>query len=290
MKIYLPLACAAFGVVSGFAQTPAAADPVVLTVGAEKITKSQFEQILDTLPDQQKAAVQTPEGRRQLAERVAELKALAAEAKTRKLDQEPSVKARIALQNEQVLASAMYQDLTKASADDATLHAYYDAHKKEWEEAQAKHILIRFQGSRVPVRAGQKDLSDEEALAKAKELRAKIIAGAKFEEVAKAESDDTGSGENGGDLGGVGRGQTVPEFEEAAYSQPVGQVGEPVKSQFGYHIILVSARGAKTYDEMKAQVAEAVKPEIGQKSIDALVKKANVTYDDAYFGTPDAAK
>src|SRR5262249_51454428 len=146
------------------------------------------------------------------------------------------------------------------------------------------------QGSRVPVRAGQKDLSDEEALAKTKDLRTKIAGGAKFEDIAKAESDDTGSGENGGDLGAVTRGQTVPEFEEAAYSQKVGELGQPVKSQFGYHLILVTERGAKTYDEMKAQITEAVKPEIGQKALDALVKKSAVVYSDDYFGKKEETK
>ena len=287
MKIFLLLAAAALG----FGQTrPASADPVVLTVGTERITKSQFEQILDTLPEQQKATVQTPEGRRQLAERVAELKAMAAEARTRKLDQTAAVKTKLALQNDQVLASAIYQDLAKVTADDATLKAYYEGHKSEWEEAKAKHILIRYAGSKVPLRPGQKDLTEEEALAKTKDLRAKILAGAKFEDLAKAESDDTGSGEQGGDLGGIAKGQTVPEFEEAAYSQPVGQVGEPVKSQFGYHLIVVNSRGAKTFDEMKPQITDAVKPEMAQKSIDALVKKVAVKYDDEYFGKKEAAK
>src|SRR5207237_82262 len=142
------------------------------------------------------------------------------EARTRKLDQDAGVKAKIALQSDQVLANAVFQELVSGPADDAAMHAYYDAHKSEWEEAKAKHILIRFQGSRVPIRDGQKDLSDEEALAKTKDLRAKIAAGAKFEDVAKAESDDVGSGDQGGDLGGVAKGQTVPEFEEAAFSQP----------------------------------------------------------------------
>ena len=289
MKILLLLAGGAIA----FSQTrPATADPVVLTVGTERMTKSQFDQILETLPEQQKATVQTPEGRRQIAERVAELKAMAAEARMRKLDQDAAIKAKLLLQSDQVLASALYQELVKAPPDAATLKAYYEAHKGEWDETSAKHILIRFQGSRVPVRTGQKDLTDEEALAKTKELRAKIVAGVKFEDVAKAESDDTGSGEQGGDLGAVARGQTVPEFEEAAYGQPVGELGQPVKSQFGYHLILVTARGAKSFDDMKTKITDAVKPEMGQKSIEALVKKTAVKYDEEYFGkpTPPAAK
>ena len=70
-------------------------------------------------------------------------------------------------------------------------------------------------------------------------VRSLLAAGWDFAEVAKKYSKDTGSGINGGDLGWFGRGAMVPEFEEAAFSQAIGEIGEPVKSQFGYHIIQV---------------------------------------------------
>ena len=65
------------------------------------------------------------------------------------------------------------------------MRAYYAEHKQDWDEVKARHILIRMQGSRVPVREGHKDLTDDEALAKAKEVRAKIVAGAKFDEISQ---------------------------------------------------------------------------------------------------------
>ena len=284
MRIFLLVAVAS--VVWG---QGASTDPVVLTVGSEKITKSQFEQIIDTLPEQQRSVGATPEGRRQLAERVAELKTMAAEARAKKLDQEAGVKTKLALQADQVLANALYQSLTEGAVSDADMRAFYDQHKSEWEDAKVKHILVRFQGSRVPVREGQKDLTEEEALAKTNQIKAKITGGAKFEDVAKADSDDTGSGENGGDLGSISHGATVPEFEAAVFSQPVGKLGDPVKTQFGYHLLVVDSRTAKTFDEVKETVSQRLKPELGQKGIDALVKKASVTYDDGYFGKPEAA-
>ena len=292
MKTLLFLAAAALmGSPSTWGQAaPANADPVVLTVGAEKITQSQFERILETLPEQQRGSVQTPEGRRQLAERLAELKVLAQEARRKKLDQDAVVKAKLALQTDQVLASTMFQNLSDGPADDATMRAYYDAHKNEYEQAQTRHILLRFTGSRVPVRDGQKDMSEEETLVKIKDLRAKIVAGAKFADVAKAESDDTGTGEQGGDLGAVTRGMTVPEFEEAAFTQKIGEVGEPVKTQFGYHLILVESRGSKAFADVKSEIATKVKPDQAQKNVDALVKKSAIVYDTTYFGKADAAK
>jgi peptidyl-prolyl cis-trans isomerase C len=292
MKTLLPLALLLLtGAALAYSQAaPASADPVVLTIGSEKITQSQFERILETLPEQQRGLGQSPEGRRQIGERLAELKALAQEARAKKLDQDPAVKAKLALQAEQVLASTMFQSLAEGAPDEATMRAYYEAHKNEYEQVQAKHILLRFKGSKLPVRDGQKDLTEEEALAKIKDLRAKIVAGAKFADVAKTESDDTGTGEQGGDLGAVTRGMTVPPFEEAAFGQKVGEVGQPVKTEFGYHLILVESHGNKAYADMKPEIESKVKPDQAQKSVDALVKKTSIVYDETYFGKAGAGK
>jgi peptidyl-prolyl cis-trans isomerase C len=204
MRITLLLLAAAFA--WGQQPQPASADPVVLTVGAEKITKAQFDQIMEQVtsqaPPERRAAAASPQARRQLAEQLAEMMALAQEARNRKLDQNPDVKIQLAVRSDQLLATALYQQLAKdMKPDAAALHAYYEEHKGEWEQVTARHILIRMTGSNVPIREGQKDLSDEEALAKATDLRAKLVAGGDFAALAKAESDDTGSGANGGALG-----------------------------------------------------------------------------------------
>jgi parvulin-like peptidyl-prolyl isomerase len=265
---------------------PPASDPVVLTVGNEKITQSQFEQMMATLPAQQRAQITNPDQRRKVAEQLAELKTLAQEGRARKLDQNVDVKTKLALSTDQVFANAEYQALGTAAADEAALHAYYDGHKGDWEEVTAHHILIRFQGSQAPSRPGQKELTEAEALQKAKDLKTKIAAGAKFDEVAKAESDDVGSGANGGALGAFAKGRMVPEFEKAAFSQPVGQVGDPVKTQFGYHLILVDKRESKPFEQAKAEIQQRMGPEQAQKGLDALKKKTSVVYDETYFGKP----
>jgi peptidyl-prolyl cis-trans isomerase C len=260
----------------------AATDPVVLTVGTEKLTQAEFERILATLPAQQRAAVDKPGGKHQMAEQLSELLMLAQAAKANKLDQERDVQIRLALVTNQTLANAEYQFLGKP--DDAALHAYYDAHKDEMTQVHARHILIRFKGSRVPLRADQKDLTEEEALAKAKEIRAKLVAGAKFADVAKAESDDTGSGDNGGDLDAFTKGSMVPEFEKAAFELPIGQISEPVKSQFGYHLILVESRQPKSFADASEELVEKVASDQAKKGLDDMKKKTNIVYNDAYFG------
>ncbi len=152
------------------------------------------------------------------------------------------------------------------------------------EQVHARHILIRFQGSQVPVRLGQKDLTDAEALQKTKDLRAKIVGGAKFTDVAAAESDDVGSGANGGDLDTFGRGGMVKPFEDAAFSLPIGEVSQPVKSEFGYHLILVETRNAKTFEQVRPDLEKSMGPDAAQKGLDELKKKTTVVYNDTYFG------
>ena len=274
------------------APKPAAAastDPVVLTVGTEKITRSQFEQIFEQvssqMPPERRASAQAPQAKRQLAEQLAELKALAQEARRQKLDQTADAKSQLAMRADQLIAGLLFQQISKtAKPTPADLKAYYDEHKTEWETVSGRHILIRMTGSAVPLREGQKELSDEEALAKAKDLRAKIVAGGSFEELAKAESDDTGSGANGGALGEFTRGRMVPQFEEAAFKLAVNEVSEPVKTQFGYHVIQVQKHESKKMEDVQAEITEKIGPEMAQKGVEAIKSKATITFDQTYFG------
>jgi peptidyl-prolyl cis-trans isomerase C len=290
----IPVLVLAAAVLAG-AQTPPAAakaapaatiaaDPVVLTVGNEKMTKSEFEAFVAALPDQLKAQANGP-NKRKFAEQLVELKSLAYEARVRKLDQSPDVKRRIALQTDNVLASEVFRQIGAGiNVDDAAVKAYYDQHKKDYEEAKASHILIRFKGSQVPLRPGEKELTEEEALAKAKEIREKLVKGGDFAAIAKAESDDVGSGANGGSLGTFGHGRMIPVFEQAAFTLPIGQISEPVKSQFGYHIIKVEERTAKNLEEVKPQIEAQLKPELTRKAVEELRKTIPSSIDDQFFG------
>ncbi len=296
MKYLLPVLFAAFACAqqpltpltpppTALPPAPVPNDTVVLTIGDLKITKAQFEAIVaDNLNDQQRAQAQTPAGRRRIAESLAQISALAQEARARKLDQKPKVQAQIKLQTEQVLASATFQDLAESiKPDDAMLQAYYDAHKQEWDQIKAKHILIRFKGSTVPIKPGAKDLTEDEALAKITEIRTKIVAGAKFEDLARAESDDNPT--LAGDLGPpFARGKMVPQFEKAAFEAKIGELTEPVKTQYGYHIILVESHTTKTFDQARPEIEQKIKPQLAQQALNDLKKKANIVYDENYFG------
>jgi peptidyl-prolyl cis-trans isomerase C len=261
-----------------------ASDAVVLTIGNQTLTRAQFEVLLAALAQNGRAAT-TPTAKRQVAEQFAELETLAQEARKRKLDESPEVKQMMAVQGDSFLANILAKRITDDTHfTELDLRSYYDSHKSEFEEAQGSHILIRYKGSSVPLKPNEKDLTDEEALAKVQDLRKKILAGGDFATLAKAESDDAGSAAKGGELGTFKHGQMVGPFDQAAFSIPVGEVSEPVKTQFGYHIIKITSRTSKPFDTAKAQIEKDLKPKMAKEALDQLKVHTPVALNDAYFG------
>lgn len=258
-------------------------DRIVLTVGTFNLTAAQFDQLIDMLPEQMKTSARGP-GRKQFAENLVRVLVLAQEGKRRGLDQTPSYKLQSSFQLDNYLAGLTFTQMGKESkVSEADARKYYEEHKQDWDGISARHILVRFQGSQVPVRQGQKDLTDAEALAKAQELRKRLVAGEDFAKLAKAESDDASSGANGGDLGTFHHGQMVPAFDAAASSLKAGEISEPVKTQFGYHIIKVEKRETKTFEEARPEIERKLAPEQSQKALEELVKSSTPVLDPEFF-------
>ena len=271
-------------------KTPAASMPaappskVIISVGDSKITAGQFADLIEMLPEQNRVAVKSAAGRRQFADEIVRVLVLAEEGKRRKLDQTPDYKVQAQFQAENLLAGKTFVDMGKSS--DAELHKYFDEHKAEFEQIHARHILIRVTGSPVPLDPGKKDLSDAEGLAKAQELRKKIRAGADFDLIAREESDD-GSKTAGGDLSFFRRGQMVPPFEQAAFALKVGEISEPVKTPYGYHLIQVEEKREPNFETAKPEIEKRLLPEKSKGVVEDLVKKAKVDLDPKFFGEPD---
>ncbi|MGA7234447.1 MAG: peptidylprolyl isomerase [Bryobacteraceae bacterium] len=259
-------------------------ETVILTVGDLTITAKQFDQIAEGLQEQYRNFVKGP-GRKQFADQLVRVLVIAQEGKRRGYDKTPEFQTQLMFQTDQVLAGMTAQKINQdVKIDDAALHKYYDDHKAEYEQIRARHILIRFKGSPVPVKPGGKDLTEEEALAKTQDIEKRLQGGADFGQLATAESDDTSSANMNGDLGTFGHGKMVPSFDEAAFKLKPGEISAPVKSQFGYHIIKVDNVEHKTFDEVKPEIEKKLRPQEANKAMEEIQKNTKVVYDPVFFG------
>ncbi|HXH37496.1 MAG TPA: peptidylprolyl isomerase [Thermoanaerobaculia bacterium] len=260
-------------------------DPVVMTAGNVTVRKSEFEAALKTLPAEYQSYAQGP-GRKQFADDYLRMRLLANEGAKAGLQNDPDVVTQLNLMRENLVATAQLKKIESGiTVSDAEVQKAYADGAKDYEQVKARHILIAPKGSQA-AQAGKKELTDDEAKAKAEDLRKQIVGGASFEELAKKESDDVGSGARGGDLGSFGHGQMVPEFEEAAFKAKVGDVTPVVKTQFGYHIIKVEAHDAAPLEQVRPTIEKNLKQTKLHAVLDALKENAHPTYDEAYFAPP----
>jgi len=150
---------------------------------------------------------------------------------------------------------------------DADAQAYYDANLDSFkvDEVTASHILV-------------------EKEATAQEILAKLESGEKFEDLAKEYGTD-GTKDQGGSLGTFGRGRMVKEFEDAVFAMERGEISEPVKTEFGYHIIMLADKnqGTRTYEETKDSIISNLVSQEAQKQIIELKGAAKIEYlNDEY--------
>ncbi len=227
---------------------------VLAKVGSVVITEADVNETIAAL-GQRGAGYNTPEGRRAVLDQLVAKNLFLAEAKKNFYEGDPKFKADLAKIKDEMLANfAIEKALSAVKVTDDEVKKFYDEHKSEFiagESVEASHILV-----------------DEEE--KAKVLLVNIRNGkVSFEDAAKANS-SCPSKEKGGALGNFTRGQMVPEFENAAFAMNVGDISEPVKTQFGYHIIKVTNK-----TEAKEIPYEEIKPRLEQK---VLADKQQAAY------------
>jgi peptidyl-prolyl cis-trans isomerase D len=162
------------------------------------------------------------------------------------------------------------------------IQTYYDQHRDQYrtpEQVKVSHILIKTPLAGPDGKVDEKGVAD--AQHRAEDLLKQIKGGAKFEDLAKKYSEDPGSAKEGGSLGLIERGRTVPEFEKAAFSLGKGQMSDLVKSSYGFHIIRVDDKQVahmKTLDEVKATIEPILKQQkaqqLSQKQAEALLNQS----------------
>lgn len=237
------------------------ADTVVATVNGTKITLGQMIALRETLPPEYQ---QLPDDVlfKGIYEQLIQQEVLAQSI----TDLSPRTLATMENDKRGLVSGIAIEGIVKSAVTDEALQAAYDARFKDavaQTEYSAAHILVDTQEA-------------------ADKLKADLAGGADFAELAKANSTDTGSGANGGDLGWFGLGMMVKPFEDAVVAAKVGEVAGPVQTDFGFHLILVKeTRVAEkpTLDQLREELASEIENAAITAKIDELTKAATVTRD-----------
>jgi peptidyl-prolyl cis-trans isomerase C len=236
-------------------------DPVVARANGVDIHESDLnfaeEEIggnMPTMPPQQK--------RDYLINYLVDVVVLSQTADQQKLGDRPEVKHRLTFDRNRLLMEALLQDVGRAALSDEAEHKVYDDAVKQMtneEEVHARHILV--------------PTEDE-----AKAIVAQLKSGADFATLAKEKSKDPGAAD-GGDLGYFTRDQMVPEFANVAFKLDKGQISDPVKTQFGWHIIKVEDKRIKptpTFEQVKGQIDNYVAHRAQAALVEKLRSAANI--------------
>lgn len=242
------------------------AGKVVATVNGMAITEAELKLAEDEI-GRDLGNLPEPTKRRVLVEFLIENNLFAKAAEKAKLSEGADFDKRLNYWRKRALRDAYFEKEINSSVSEAAAKTFYDDQIKAIkpkEEVQARHILV-----------------DTEE--KAKELKAKIAGGADFAALAKEFSKDPGTKDDGGMLGYFSAGQMVPSFEQAAFALKKGEVSDPVKSQFGWHLIKVEDRRQKpppTFDEVKDRILASMIHQRAQSVAAKLRDEAKIEYLD----------
>jgi parvulin-like peptidyl-prolyl isomerase len=193
----------------------------------------------------------------------------------------------------QIIRDRVFNKVTKdVTVTDEEILNYYNDNLDELftvpEQVRVSHILIKFN---IPEGSELNDAIKKEAKDKISEVQKQLSDGGDFAELAKKYSEDTASAPNGGDIGFISAGQTVPEFEEAAFALETGKYSEIVETYYGYHLITVTERNeayVKSFDEVeetiKTYLLSNKQMEKWQEFITELMESIEIEYKTALKG------
>jgi peptidyl-prolyl cis-trans isomerase C len=243
-----------------------AQDQVVARVNGKPITEADMS-LAEAEIGNDLGSIPPEQRRRVLVEYIIENQLFAEAADGDRLGSGPAFDARMKYWQRRALRDTYFDRTVRETVTEADARKLYDsqlAAAKPQEEVRARHILVE---------------SEEQA----KEIFEKIAHGEDFARMAKQFSKDPGSKEDGGDLGYFTRGQMVPVFEETAFKLKKGDVSQPVRSQFGWHLIKVEdrrQRGAPPFEQIKDRIMAAMIHRKAQEVAQSLRDKAKLEFLD----------
>ena len=233
---------------------------ILAKVGQKEITNLDVQGAIQGLDPFQAQQFQTEEGQKYVLDDLINQELLYMYAKDNKIDQDEEFRTEMKKVEENVLKQYVINKIiTSVKLTEEEKKAFFEAQKQSFskpETASAKHILV-----------------DSEE--KANDILGKINAGeVSFEDAAKEHS-TCPSKDAGGDLGTFGRGQMVPEFENAVFNMNNGEVSGPVKTQFGYHLIKLENKNESSIPEYDEVAEEVGKTLLFQKQGEVYQQKLN---------------
>ena len=256
---------------------------------------NDFDSFLQSNPQFQQRA-QGPQ-REQFKKQYGEFKVVADLARKENLEEDSLTKLGILLDSSQILQNAYLSESAENASkliSDKEVEQYYNDHKGDFDEVRVRHILI----TAVPLskedeadrkRKGKRAaLTEAQARRKAQAILARARRGENFARLARLNSDDPGSKDEGGEYDFFSRGRMVPEFEDAAFALKPGQISGLVKTPFGYHIIKLEARrpGPPPSDQkMRQQIVGKIKEYKLYDLINELVRKSKVVVPEDFNTT-----
>ena len=239
------------------AQSP---DTVLVSNSLAKVTRADYDaELLKLPPDLRDGFSNNPRRVYELLQRMLVQKSLAAEARKAGLDKRPDVKARLDIEVEKFLSSVQVEALDAAAAAEFNANiAKYEARARELYLVDKAAFTSPAQVSATHILFDTRKRGSEPARQLAIETRAKILAGADMGKLAREVSDDPSSSQNQGTLGWFSQKDMDPAFANAAFAlAKVGDLSEPVQSQFGWHIIRLDGKApgaVKPYEQARDQI------------------------------------
>ena len=248
------------------------ADPekVLAKVADREIREKDIDQVIRMMGPQGAMMYDNPQGRRAVLDELVSMHLFALKGVEEKLDQTPEFKTAVeTFRNQSLARAAIDASLKDVTVSDEEAKKFYDEHPDQFtqpERVHVRHVLI------------SDDVTSADAIAK---IQADLKAGVSFDEVAKSRS-LCPSAAQGGDLGEVSKGQMVPEFEAAAFAlKNPGDLSEPVKTQFGWHIIRLEGRtpsSVEPFDTVKPQLVQYLTNEKKGEAFKNAVEGLKKTY------------
>ncbi len=249
-------------------------DPVVAYVNGQPIKLSELEVAQQALPPQYRN-VPLKGVYAALLDRIIDSKLVVADGKKHRVGDDPAFKKRMAFVEEQVIQDFWLQRQIAKQVTPEKMQQRYEERLKSMpaeEEVHARHILVA---------------TEDEA----KAIIAELKKGTAFDKLAKEKSTDKASGAEGGDLGWFKKSDMVKEFADAAFALKKGELSDnPVKTQFGYHVILLEDRRKApppSFEEMSEQIREELARETVTSMLDQLRANAKIEKFNIDGSKPD---